>query len=152
MSKEQNSICGICGKTFYKKPSEQNKSISKLVFCSKECYGKYCRHNKICPICGIEFFGTHRKYCSRECSNRARSGMKYFNSQPNNKQKYVNILRQKLIDIYGERCYRCGYCENTNILHVHHKIRKCDKGSDNLDNLELLCPNCHAIEHCKKKG
>jgi 5-methylcytosine-specific restriction endonuclease McrA len=42
-------------------------------------------------------------------------------------------------------CQRCGYDEEPRILEVHHK----DGNPDNnvLENLLVLCPNCHAIVH-----
>ena len=34
------------------------------------------------------------------------------------------------------------------IIHVDHIIEKSDKGSENLKNLWVLCPNCHAKKTC----
>jgi 5-methylcytosine-specific restriction endonuclease McrA len=42
------------------------------------------------------------------------------------------------------QCNRCQYADKR-ILVVHHKDR--DRTNNNLSNLEILCPNCHAIEH-----
>ncbi|MDD3531197.1 MAG: HNH endonuclease [Candidatus Pacebacteria bacterium] len=47
----------------------------------------------------------------------------------------------------GARCERCGY-DKKEIINVHHK--DWNHGNNNLDNLELLCPNCHAEEHYPK--
>ena len=40
-----------------------------------------------------------------------------------------------------------GFKDNFNILHVHHKVEKCNGGSDDIENLNLLCPNCHYTHH-----
>ncbi len=44
-------------------------------------------------------------------------------------------------------CNRCGYNKIKNILGVHHKDR--DRHNNNMNNLEVLCPNCHSEEHSK---
>lgn len=60
--------------------------------------------------------------------------------------KTQHALKLRLIELRGSCCEQCG-CPKTNILNVHHKIRKADGGSDNLENLQLICPNCHAEIH-----
>lgn len=59
-----------------------------------------------------------------------------------------NRLKWKLIDKgYKERrCEKCGiteWLENPIPLELHHKDG--DKNNNNLDNIEILCPNCHAF-------
>jgi len=44
-----------------------------------------------------------------------------------------------------KKCERCGYDKYPDILEVHHKDRTRKNGAS--ENLELLCPNCHAEEH-----
>lgn len=41
-------------------------------------------------------------------------------------------------------CCRCGY-ENAEALEVHHKDR--NRSNNEIDNLEVLCCNCHRLEH-----
>jgi 5-methylcytosine-specific restriction endonuclease McrA len=45
------------------------------------------------------------------------------------------------------KCNRCGFAEYPLILGVHHKDRNRDNNQPK--NLEILCPNCHSIEHMK---
>lgn len=58
-----------------------------------------------------------------------------------------NKLRRKLLR-EGLKEHRCERCKNTMWngtkipLEVHHKDG--DKSHNTIDNLELLCPNCHA--------
>lgn len=50
-----------------------------------------------------------------------------------------------IISIRGHKCERCGLTEwlNESInLEIHHKDG--DRYNNELDNLELLCPNCHS--------
>lgn len=42
-------------------------------------------------------------------------------------------------------CQSCGIGDCR--LHVHHKVPRSSGGTDHLDNLVTLCPDCHAEEH-----
>lgn len=55
-------------------------------------------------------------------------------------------LRVELAEIRGGFCERCGWA-NFAGLQVHHKIQRCDGGTDEHENLELLCSNCHTEHH-----
>jgi len=44
-------------------------------------------------------------------------------------------------------CQSCGVGDCR--LHVHHKIPRSEGGSDHLENLTTLCPDCHADKHNK---
>ena len=49
-------------------------------------------------------------------------------------------------------CQTCGtYGDKLNPLTVHHKKPRCKGGSNSLDNLILLCSECHHDLH-KKEG
>lgn len=143
-----NASCAVCGKKIYRRKRDLN-SKSGRVFCSKACYGKWCRKPKVCPVCGEEFLaGNNRRVtCSKACSNKNRTGIKYGQGRPNSKLANKKRLRRQLGEERGEACERCGYDELIEILVVHHKARRRDGGTDDLENLELLCPNCHAEEH-----
>lgn len=44
-----------------------------------------------------------------------------------------------------KECEVCGWTKN---LHLHHIIPRCDKRCTNsLQNLAILCPNCHNLVH-----
>jgi 5-methylcytosine-specific restriction endonuclease McrA len=45
------------------------------------------------------------------------------------------------------KCERCEYDEMPEILGVHHKDR--NRKNNDLSNLEVLCPNCHSLEHLR---
>ena len=57
-----------------------------------------------------------------------------------------STLLNQLIEIRGHRCEQCGNTEWLNQpipLEVHHIDG--DNQNNSLDNLQLLCPNCHAL-------
>lgn len=58
------------------------------------------------------------------------------------------MLKIRLLESRGNNCERCNY-DKYQILQVHHKDR--NRANSNLDNLELICPNCHYEEHYLKK-
>ena len=45
------------------------------------------------------------------------------------------------------KCERCGFDKSPQILGVHHKDR--NRKNNEMINLEVLCPNCHSMEHMK---
>jgi hypothetical protein len=47
------------------------------------------------------------------------------------------------------KCEDCGYSAQPDILVIHHKDR--DRDNNDLANLKVLCPNCHAIEHMAER-
>ena len=46
-------------------------------------------------------------------------------------------------------CERCGYDKHKAAIIIHHKDR--DRNNAAIENLEVLCCNCHAIEHYNVK-
>ena len=139
-----NTTCLICGEPIYKRPHEIQRN-KKRVFCSMACYGISCRKESPCVICGkLILSGLNKKTCSRSCANKHRTGIKYKINRPRDKVISQRALKIRLLENRGQNCERCDYskCE---ILQVHHKDR--DRSNNNINNLELICPNCHFEEH-----
>jgi Zn finger protein HypA/HybF involved in hydrogenase expression len=93
-----------------------------------------CRH------CGTTFNASpseKRIYCSKACINK--SAKEKFVAKFTTARKAM--ARRKLLT----KCERCGYSETPEILGVHHKDR--NRNNNLIDNLEVLCPNCHSLEH-----
>lgn len=118
-----NVTCAFCDKKFYKNLSGQQKSKSGLYFC--------CREHKDLAQCigGIQeimpdHYGTGK---NDDCRVYRR----------------IAFLHKK------EACERCGYNQHKAALVIHHKDR--NRLNIKIDNLEVLCANCHAIEHWGKE-
>ena len=148
--RKPNATCNVCKKAIYRRPGElQNKK--RGVFCSQTCYGKSQRIEIPCTVCGTMILsGANKKTCSRACANKNRAGMMYKDRSKPRKDKVTTYRLQKkrLMQERGRCCERCGY-EVYQILLVHHRDR--NREHNDLANLELLCPNCHAKEHYLKK-
>lgn len=144
-----NSQCNVCSKNIYKRPSQIKKNRGR-VFCSVDCFGISCRKENPCVVCGKMILGgLNKKTCSRSCANTNRAGIKYHLGRPKNKVKSQKALKMRLLELRGKVCERCSY-NKTEILQVHHKDR--NRENNIIDNLELICPNCHyETHHLEKK-
>ena len=112
-----------------------------------------------CAFCKEEFSRPPSKmnrsksglnFCSRECKDKAQriGGIKAIHPAHygTTKADYRSIVER---DGGIEKCERCDYDEFPEILEIHHKDR--DRTNNERENLEVLCPNCHAIDHLKHK-
>lgn len=55
-------------------------------------------------------------------------------------------LKAEVFNKYKNKCYVCGYSLKP-VLRVHHIVPVSLGGADNLENLILLCGNCHTLTH-----
>lgn len=99
---------------------------------------------KNCLNCGKIFYTEQRhnkeqQTCSKGCSNT------YFRTT--DKISLANY-RKNALEFKSHKCEICNYNENVAALVVHHIDR--DRNNNSLDNLLVLCANCHAIEHYTK--
>lgn len=141
------SYCPICKKQIYGK---RRKYCS--IKCRQQAYNSSAIF-KVCENCGKEFIGQNsRKYCSLKCSNeKIKNNIidsflknEYFN---NGNIKIPKVIRDFLFEKNNYKCELCGYegyniKTGNSILQLHH----IDGNSKNnsYDNLQVICPNCHA--------
>ena len=147
------------------------KTKYKHKFCSSSCSALHNNPKKErkykCLKCGKPLC-RKGKYCSQQCHNewiREQYIQKVLNNETDGcigKLKGLSAhIRNFLLDKYQNTCQKCG-CNlinpysNTSILEVHHIDGNCT--NNKLDNLQLLCPNCHKMtdnfgarnKHCKR--
>ena len=60
--------------------------------------------------------------------------------------------KMKYIKERGEICELCGYDKYPQILEAHHKTPTSERGSSEPENIIILCPNCHRLEHYKDRS
>jgi len=142
MKRKPNCTCSVCNKPIYRRPLQIS---SGNVFCSPTCCGTSQRIERSCNVCGTKYIGA-KKTCSRACANKARSGIKYLGLNAMNNARQGALLKERLALKRGGVCQKCRE-ENYAILQIHHKLERHRGGSDEIKNLELLCPNCHATHH-----
>jgi predicted nucleic acid-binding Zn ribbon protein len=140
-----NSTCLVCSKAIYRRPVELKRG---RVFCSQFCRGLSDRKESPCVVCQKPIMAhLNKRTCSRACANIHRTGIRYKIGRPRDKVRTQHALKIRLLAERGGDCERCGY-NRTEVLEVHHRDR--DREHNDLQNLELICPNCHAEEHYLK--
>jgi len=138
-------ICN-CGKEFQTQRALNAHQIAHVS--RSERYSSSRKQNKIvhnCLYCNTEFnhsSGTRNKFCSTLCNS------KYtweYKSVPKIEQGLGGNLHRYLRESRGEHCELCGQGAIHNNLPLVLQVDHIDGNSDNnkLDNVRLLCPNCH---------
>lgn len=120
---------------------EENQSkayICKQLQCKPETLNSYLQKM------GIEYKGNQGLKNKKNAPN-------YKTVEEYIKQDFVksHILKQKLIKekLKENKCEICGLSEwlgKPIPLELHHK--NCNHYDNSLDNLQILCPNCHALQ------
>lgn len=156
-------ICLECNINFQSKISENRK------FCSQSCSASFNNKKRIkndeltintkkrirklgkqigiCICCDKEIHKNNgndvRKYCSSKCQQIYQREIKV-----NNNTASSRTLKFYLIEKHGKSCMECGWDKvNPTTGNVPIELEHIDGNSENnnLDNLKLLCPNCHSL-------
>jgi len=139
--------CLNCNKEF-----TDLKTHNERKFCSHSCSASYINLTKSelkkCLNCNSHFRSNSKQYCSKKCADKFRT--KKINELIENgdmNQTHFSY-RRYLILKHGEKCMKCGWNEKNPYsgkipIELEHKDGNSENNS--LDNLELLCPNCHSL-------
>ena len=130
-------------------------------FCSKSCAAKYNnksgKYNRrtfegSCKMCNVPI-SSSRTYCKNCYSNNARNTSKipkWLNGEWGGGTDYglSQIIRKYLLEQNNYSCSKCGFNKNhpddgKTILEINHIDG--DGTNHSPENLEVLCPNCHAL-------
>jgi len=151
-------VCNTCNASFLK----QTRFLQTSNYCCKECAStaKQNRKEAKCAQCNTLIFRSCYKltlsksglyFCNRECKDKAQriGGIKEI--QPSHYGESRKDYRSHCFKVHNleKICTRCGF-DNPLAICVHHKDR--NRNNNNIDNLEVLCYNCHAIEHHPTMG
>ena len=152
-----NVSCKICSREFYAKPYWLRDGFGK--YCSQQCKFEGQKKGKFidCDICTkktwkmpkqLKHSKSGKFFCSKSCQtlwrNKVYSGEKHPFWRGG-----IRIYRNKFIQALLQNgivpvCSSCKY-NNEEVLIVHHKDR--NRKNNKSENLELLCRNCHYLEH-----
>lgn len=156
-SRRPQRICLHCRQSF------SRPAGSKVRFCSIACFnsspyrGVRGNHDmtRQCLHCGASYRResgqTSRRFCSRRCAIAAQHGKKQYQllrPQRGDGRRIGGKTRAQFIKDFKHSfpfCQRCGWKEEISVLHVHHKTR--NRMTRKIEELEVLCPNCHFLEH-----
>lgn len=149
-SKRETKNCEFCNIEFTSIKSDNRK------FCSKNCsVNSQKNENEIkkCILCKSEFLidgrnkSKNRKFCSTICHRKYEENLRFvkleFNGSVSSKTAKLYLIKK-----HGERCMECGWDKKnvvTNKVPVELEHIDGNSENNNLDNLKLLCPNCHSL-------
>lgn len=164
-----SQICKYCKVTYEANLKEVKRGNGK--YCSRPCavagvkiektktYALKNTPNVHCSYCKKEF------YLNRSKKNNSKSGLFFccrthkdlaqrleFNLKEIHPSHYANGLgsyREIALRNLKIACKICNYSKIPEILQVHHIDR--NRNNNSIDNLEIICPNCHMEEHFSKK-
>lgn len=150
-SKKPKTICKHCGK-------EIVGGYKGRKFCSHSCSASYnnkkrARGDSKCLNCGKNIY-YRNKFCNSKCHSeykqkeyikRWKDGIE---SGTSGKYGIIGAVRNYILEKNDYKCEKCGnkYTNpftNNSILQIHHIDGDCTNNRE--ENLQLLCPNCHAM-------
>lgn len=129
-----------------------DKKTSNPKFCSQSCSATYNnptskrKHNYgFCIECNTKLKRS-AKYCSHKCQGSHQRREKVLNEKAS-----PITLKAFLIETEGHHCWQCKN-STWNEQPIPLELEHIDGNSQNnsLDNLSILCPNCHAQTHTYK--
>lgn len=144
-------VCSVCTNIF----SRQKRLLKPSMTCSIGCNNvlKGTSVQLKCAHCSKEFFRSLSKsvapkfglsFCNRECKEAGQGYIKEIQPSHYGTGTGEFSYREKAFNHYKAICAHCSY-SNILALEVHH-IDKNRRNND-LSNLQILCANCHTIEH-----
>lgn len=155
--------CQICSTLFRTTLKEHRRGNGK--YCSKQCVSEGIRRSRAakapepnvsCVHCNKMFYRNGSKlknsksglqFCSRSCKDSAQRIGGIVDIMPphygtgNGSHDY----RERAFAHYPSECADCGWNLIDEVLEVHHIDR--DRSNNEIDNLKILCPTCHRIDH-----
>ena len=149
--------CKYCGKEL---TYEQRKNECCSHSCSAKISNLKRNHNsketnKNCLYCGKELSNKQKynKFCSHHCSVEYKYNKlieRWLNGENFVKggHQVPTYIKRYLMEMHNNKCEKCGWGEEHPITHniplkVHHIDGDCT--NNKLENLQLLCPNCHCL-------
>jgi len=103
---------------------------------------------------GRKFSIEHRKKLSDNHANVSGEKNPMYGKKPGRRNQWgpnnpnwkngIQGYRKRAFKRFGKICNRCNIKEEK-VLLVHHKDR--DRTNNRLKNLEVLCRNCHTLDH-----
>lgn len=139
---QEEKICQTCGKSFIANNKEIKRGNAK--YCSLSCAAKApksLQYETICKHCGKSFMSARKntKYCSDSCKQK--------NYRERSKSISANSISIKYLYKLFKNipCEICGWDKTSRDL--HHITEVSNGGTNELDNIICVCPNCHRMIH-----
>lgn len=143
---KENCKCLNCNSIFVK------QSSSKRKFCTQSCAtifnNKKKKKNSTCKECRNEI-KFHKVYCNNECQQKFQRKLIFEKIEKGiHATVGSKIFKTYLIEKFGEQCMKCSWKdknEYSNKIPVELHHIDCNPDNNKINNLQLLCPNCHSL-------
>lgn len=152
LTTDEQLVCLNCGEVFNAKIKNKRK------FCSQSCSGEYNnrkypkrkRRDKLekCLNCEKPLNSRQIKFCSKGCSVKYSWNITVSKIENGDTSLYESTYKKYLIYKYGDKCMKCGWNEInpiTGIVPIQLEHKDGNSENNELNNLELLCPNHHSL-------
>lgn len=99
----------------------------------------YCSH------CGKP---ARKKYCSGKCQREYQQKEFFQRIENGDTTLHFKQYKKYLIHKHGNKCMKCGWNEinsTSGLIPIQLEHKDGNSENNNLNNLELLCPNCHSL-------
>lgn len=151
--------CKYCGK-------EIISGDYRKIFCNRSCASSYNNlgivrnykggkrkyEKRYCKYCGKEII--RGEYCDNTCYAEYKAKQyieRWKNGEENGlsgKYGIIGAVRNYIFEKNSDKCECCGKSyinpyTNLSVLQIHHKDGDCTNNKE--ENLQLLCPTCHAM-------
>ena len=143
---KQIKICLNCDKEIIKYGTK---------FCSQSCNAIYNnklrtkdKSKKKCLNCDELIKTGSIKYCSYNCQQSFQRKKIFEKIEAGDTSLYFRNYKHYLIEKHGEKCMECEWSKTNPISgKIPIELEHIDGDSNNnkLENLKLLCPNCHSL-------
>jgi len=156
MARTITKECANCRAVFEAALREHKRGNGR--FCSMHCNAVNAARSRVrpsvivrCATCDAELRRPPSRvrnarspvfFCSKSCKTRFQWTTE---RRPHHYTTGIPTYRERALAAYPARCSRCGWERLPAILEVHHRDR--DRENNAVDNLEILCRNCHGEEH-----
>lgn len=155
--------CTRCGEEFQAFPSDRARGYA--LYCTQKCSSLHTWEKKLaarvantqCALCLTPLWRNPSRvaasksglfFCCKEHQDTARclnSGITGHRPSTYGSGTSSKSYRAKAFSHYDRCCDVCGYDRHTDVLIVHHRDN--DHENNDLSNLQILCPTCHAEIH-----
>lgn len=103
------------------------------------------KQEHICIKCSSKFTDSLRKGRKILCKGCRRKTSQSFDGTLDSFYKLSSRTRSKILRRMNIGCSHCGW--KVGAIDLHHIIERKNGGSNDMDNLSPVCPNCHRLIH-----
>ena len=138
--------CENCGDEYERLITQTGKFCSQS--CSATFNNKLRTSTKTCLICDNILKDKRSVFCSTTCQQKNNKNIIFEKIEKGDMSLNNRQYKKYLIETHGDKCMDCGWCEKNIVTNkVPIELEHIDGNSENnsLDNLKLLCPNCHSL-------